>query len=267
MMQNITSKKMKNFVIEQGGDLVGITTADCFETTSQRRGPKFVMPSASSVVIFAQRMLVGSIESPSEMIVTFQSIALYEDLYRIAYRVGRYLEQNGYRAAIVPPYSPVEMNLETKGFLGEVSLRHVAKAAGLGTLGKNNLLITKELGPRIRLCAVVTTVQLEPDKPTKEDFCSGCESCISSCPVDALSEPGKTRVEKCVRQVLPYGLNKLMRYLNNTKSRQDLIRTLKTPDFWNMYQNLQHGFQYGCHICINICPVGISNIIKGGLKM
>lgn len=261
MKQNITSEKIKNFVREQGGDLVGITTADCFETTSQRRGPKFVMPSASSVVVFAQRLLVGSIESPSDMIVTFQTIALYEDLYRIAYRLGRFLEQNGYRAAIVPPYSPVEMSLETKGFLGEVSLRHVAKAAGLGTLGKNNLLITQEFGPRIRLCAVVTTAELEPDKPTTEEFCSDCESCISSCPVDALSEPGKTIVDKCVRQALPYGLNKFIRYLitNITKSSQDLIKTFKTPDFWNMYQNLQHGFQYGCHICINVCPVGCSN--------
>jgi len=30
------------------------------------------------------------------------------------------------------------------------------------------------------------------------------------------------------------------------------------PDFWNFYQSLQVGFHYGCHACINACPVGSS---------
>jgi epoxyqueuosine reductase len=260
-MQTITSEEIKTFVKEQGGDLVGIAPSDCFETTIRRRGPKFVMPTARSVVVFAQRLLIGSIESPSEMVVTFASVALYKELDRIGYKLGRFLEQRGYRAAVAPPYSPVEMSLETKGFAGEISLRHVAKAAGLGVLGKNNLLLTTEFGPRVRIGAVVTTAELQPDESSSKDFCNTCEACISACPVNALSEPGRTRVNKCTPKVLPYSLGRLTQYLVNNlnKSHEEIVETLKTPDFWNMYQSLQVGFQYGCHVCINVCPVGFQN--------
>ena len=260
-MQGVNSKEIKTFVREKGADLVGIANADCFETTSRRRGPKFIMPEARSIIVFAQRMLIGCIESPSDMVVTIQGIALYGELHTLALKLARFLEQRGHRAAIVPPYSPVEMNQETKGLAGEVSLRHAAVAAGLGVLGSNNLLVTPEFGPRVRLCAVVTRAELATDEPSSENFCKNCEACISACPVDALSEPGKTRTGRCLRQALPYGLSRVIDYLtkslNNSKEKR--AETFKNPDFWNMYQSLQLGLQYGCHSCINACPVGSLN--------
>ena len=85
--------------------------------------------------------------------------------------LGCFFEQRGYRAATVPSYTPVEMTSETKGFMGAVSLRHVAQAAGLGVLGKNNLLLTPHLGPRVRLGAVVTTADLNPDDWKTPIYC------------------------------------------------------------------------------------------------
>jgi epoxyqueuosine reductase len=260
-MQNIDTREIKAFIKEQGADLVGIAEADCFQTDSRRRGPQYVMPEARSIIVFAQRMLVGCIESPSDMVVTIQGIALYDELHRLAHSAARFLEQRGFRAAIVPPYSPVEMSSETKGFTGEVSLRHAAAAAGLGVLGNNNLVVTPEFGPRVRLGAVVTAAELAPDHPSSEDFCKNCHACISACPVDALSEPGKTRTGRCVRQALPHGLAKVMDYLADTadKSREEMAASFAHPEFWNMYQSVQLGIQYGCHACINACPVGSLN--------
>lgn len=79
----------------------------------------------------AQRMIRGSIESPSDMATTVLGIALYDELHLLSLRLARYLEQRGHRAAIVPPYSPVEMSEETKCFTGDVSLCHAAVTAGL----------------------------------------------------------------------------------------------------------------------------------------
>jgi epoxyqueuosine reductase QueG len=260
-MQKIVSREIKAFLNGEGADLVGIARADCFETKHSRRGPKFIMPQARSIVVFAQRMLVGCIESPSDMVVTIQGISLYDELQTLAYKTGRLLESRGYRAAIVPGYSPVDMSLETKGLAGEVSLRHAAVGAGLGQLGRNNLLVTSEFGPRVRLCAVVTTAELDPDRPSQKHFCDDCEACVSACPVDALSEPGQTRTGKCLRQVLPYGLTGLIDYLTSVleKSKEEVAATFKTSGFWNTYQSLQLGIQYGCHACINACPVGDMN--------
>jgi len=96
-------------------------------------------------------MIRGSLESTSDMATTVLGTALYDELHLLSLRLARYLEQRGHRAAIVPPYCPVEMSKKTKGFTGDVSLRHAAVAAGLGVVGRNNLLVTPEFGPRVRL--------------------------------------------------------------------------------------------------------------------
>jgi epoxyqueuosine reductase QueG len=257
-MNGIESREVKALVMDLGADLVGIASADCVETTPTRRSPLNVLPEARSAVVFAKRMLTGSIESPSDEVVTCQNLALYQELDRITYALGCFLEERGHRSATIPAYSPVEMTSETKGFVGVVSLRHVAQAAGLGVLGRNNLLLTPHLGPRVRLGGVVTTAPIDPDEPISEDFCEQCEACIEACPVDALSEPGKTRTGRCVRQVLPHGLSGLIAYLAESldKPKEGIGESFKMPDFWQLYQSLQLGLQYGCHACINACPAG-----------
>jgi len=97
-MTDIQSEEVKTIAKAEGVDLVGIAPADCAETTSNRRGPRSVLPEARSVVVFAKRMLVGSIESPSNQVVTSQNLALYQELDRISYVLGCFLEQSGYRA-------------------------------------------------------------------------------------------------------------------------------------------------------------------------
>ena len=254
------SEEIKALARGEGVDLVGVASAHCLETTPIRRGPHSALTEARSVVVFAKRMLAGSIESPSKEVVTSQNLALYRELDRISYVIGCFLEQRGYQAATVPSYNPVEMTSETKGFVGAVSLRHVAQAAGLGVLGKNNLLIAPQLGPRLRLGAVVTTAPLDPDKPLNEDLCGDCEACAAACPADALSEPGRTHTGRCLRQALPYGLSRLIAYLTESldQPREEIKQSFLNPDFWNLYQSLQVGLHYGCHACINACPAGTS---------
>lgn len=259
-MTRVKPEEVKAVAKEEGADLVGVAPADCVETTPIRRGPRSILPEAQSVVVFAKRMLVGSIESPSKEVVTSQNWALYHELDRISYVLGCLFEERGYRAATVPAYNPVEMTMETKGFVGAVSLRHVAQAAGLGVMGKNNLLITPQLGPRVRLGAVVTTAHLDLDNPLSEDLCGNCGECIAACPVEALSESGRTHTGRCVRHIFPYGLSRLIAYLTESlhQSREGIEQSFLDPKFWNFYQSLQVGLHYGCHACITACPVGTS---------
>lgn len=189
-MTRAKSEEIKALARGEGVDFVGVAPADCVETTVIRRGPRNVLPKAQSVVVFAKRMLTGSIESPSKEVSTSQNLALYQELDRITFVLGCFFEQRGYRAATIPPYIPVEMTAETKGFVGAVSLRHVAQAAGLGVLGKNNLLLTPHLGPRVRLGAVVTTARLDPDKPMREDFVRTAKPASLPVPLMLCPSPG-----------------------------------------------------------------------------
>jgi epoxyqueuosine reductase len=69
---------------------------------------------------------------------------------------------------------------------GGALLKDAAALAGLGIIGKNNLLITPEFGPRIRLRAIFMEAEFEPTGPIDFDPCEGCDMpCFRSCPRDA----------------------------------------------------------------------------------
>jgi epoxyqueuosine reductase len=70
---------------------------------------------------------------------------------------------------------------------GGVFLKDSAHLAGLGVIGKGNLLITPEFGTRLRLRGMFIEAELEPTGPLVDfDPCNGCDrSCHKACPRDA----------------------------------------------------------------------------------
>jgi len=61
--------------------------------------------------------------------------------------------------------------------------------AGLGELGRNGLLITRDFGPRVRISKVFTNLPLVPDEPIDfgvTRFCLACEKCAKHCPSQAI---------------------------------------------------------------------------------
>ena len=58
--------------------------------------------------------------------------------------------------------------------------------AGLGTIGKNNLVVTPDFGPRVRLRAMLLSVDLPSTGPLDFDPCVNCGMpCRAACPQDA----------------------------------------------------------------------------------
>ena len=66
----------------------------------------------------------------------------------------------------------------------------IAEDAGLGTIGRIGLLITPELGPRVRLSVVTTDLPIIIDKKKKDnsviEFCTKCKKCAEVCPTEAI---------------------------------------------------------------------------------
>jgi epoxyqueuosine reductase len=70
---------------------------------------------------------------------------------------------------------------------GGVFLKDAAVLAGLGCIGKNNMLITREYGPKIRLRALFLKKEFESTGPVEFDPCSACKGfCRSICPEKAM---------------------------------------------------------------------------------
>ncbi|MHA1467314.1 MAG: 4Fe-4S binding protein [Promethearchaeota archaeon] len=105
-------------------------------------------------------------------------------------------------------------------------LKDAAALAGIGPIGKNNLLITKTFGSQVRLRALVTVAELSYGTPIHEsDYCNNCRLCVDSCPAGAL-EGGQYNKELC----------------NNY-----CLENLK---------NLSENTVIWCNICIEACPIG-----------
>ena len=69
---------------------------------------------------------------------------------------------------------------------GGAFLKDSAHLAGLGVIGKNNLLVTPEFGTRVRLRGIFMESDLQPTGPLDFDPCSGCPRfCHEVCPQDA----------------------------------------------------------------------------------
>jgi epoxyqueuosine reductase QueG len=82
---------------------------------------------------------------------------------------------------------PASQILDWKTQKGHLSHKHVARAAGLGWIGRNNLLVNERFGSRIRLLSILTDFPLAPDSPSVKD-CGSCRACIKVCPAGAIKE-------------------------------------------------------------------------------
>jgi epoxyqueuosine reductase len=72
-----------------------------------------------------------------------------------------------------------------------------AKKSGLGWIGKNSLLLNREMGSFFFLAELIVDLELDYDGPVK-DYCGTCTACMDACPTDAISEPYVVDGSKCI---------------------------------------------------------------------
>lgn len=113
---------------------------------------------------------------------------------------------------------------------GELVDVAVAQRAGLGFIGKNGLLITKEFGSWVYLGEIITNIDFPPDTPIPCQ-CGECTRCIDFCPPSALLGDGHLNAQRCL-------------------SFQTQTKGMMPAEFRPMIRNVI----YGCDICQLVCP-------------
>ena len=93
------------------------------------------------------------------------------------------IQELGYQAMPIPASQIVDW----KNQRGHLSHKHVARAAGLGWIGRNNLLVNEKFGSRVRLVTILTDFPLTIDSPSLTN-CGSCRACLSVCPAGAIAE-------------------------------------------------------------------------------
>ena len=249
--------KIKEFALGLGIDDVGIASVKDYKSP---RSPDLqsIFPGAKSLVVLAYKTL-SNCESENMQIAMGGRLDEMEFARSSNYRVARFLENElKAKAMTVPPSYPLYMSLETKGTIGDFSLRHAAIAAGLGNFGRHNLVIHPKMGSRVIFTTVITNLDLPSDPPFNEKLCTDCNLCVENCPAGALDGEGKTDDMKCLKNSQPYGIGSAIRFWNKfaESTTEDQKKMVKDVNFWRLYQASFIGFQYFCFNCFKSCPVG-----------
>lgn len=262
MNNSSLTKQVKSVGRELGLDLIGICAVDSLpklDNLDHKRNTEAILPSAESVIVGGIRIISSAIESSRKnvRIAQYSTMCLYKEMERVAYSLPRFLDDKGYLSAAIPAYLPIDMH-HNFGMIGDISLRHAAVEAGLGTFGLNGLVLTPQYGPRIRLMAILTDAPLVADSKMEEKLCDDCGICLDRCPIGAISKDGSVDVRKCAKEHMRFGLPGLVKFCRSLvgANSEQLHNAFKSPEFWEHWQNICNGMFYYCFECLNQCPIG-----------
>lgn len=248
---------VKEFIETLGVDDVGFAEASSYDSP---RSPSLesIFPDVKTIIVLAYAEL-PSCESDNMMIAMNGRLDLMEFSRSCNYRLARFLGREfGAKAMTVPVSYPLLMSRETQGAVADVSARHSAVAAGLGSFGRNNLVLHPRFGCRIIFTEVLTDLELPGDPPLTGSLCNDCMECVETCPSGALDTEGRTDVLACLKVSQPYGIGGNIRFWSkwaeaDTAERQAMLMDDK---YWKIQHAGYLGFQYFCFNCIKNCPIG-----------
>lgn len=185
----LDSNEIKGLVLNMGTDLCGVATIERFKEAPEGFHPTDVYKKCKSVIVFARYLPFEIITANSRIAYTHGSDTMLREIDSISLEICRQFNKKGIHAVFIPADTPYEYwepdRLHGQGIL---SLRHAGELAGLGVLGKNTLLMTKQFGNSIYLGAILVDVILEPDPIVNEELCpKECDNCLKACPQKALN--------------------------------------------------------------------------------
>jgi len=115
---------------------------------------------------------------------------VYSELYdrvnqrldALAVELAGLIQDAGHRAWAVPS----SVRSDPVNIRGDFPHKTAATRAGLGWIGKHCQLVTRSLGPWLRLGTVLTDAPLAVGAPVEKSYCGECTACLEACPAGAL---------------------------------------------------------------------------------
>lgn len=201
-----------------GIDIIGFSDPTNFNVFDKEHTPSWYLSNAKTVIVIGFYLYDINLDAWSRDEEKDKSYHFADSiLIDQCQRIKNFLTKKGFKSKIIP-YKP------------GLYLKDAAALAGIGPVGKNNLLITERYGSQVRLRALVTEAELLCGIPIRESsYCRICNICIDSCPANAL-ENGNYNRDLCNN----YCLGNLEKLSDKTV-------------LW-------------CNICIEVCPIGKTKI-------
>jgi len=281
-------------------DYVGICPSSVLEDEPAGHRPSDLLPNAKSIIVFGRRLISGSVQSKFRYFEdgTFFAGSSYSAhsfvlsinhlCMKETYDIAQYLEKT-YSCYAMPLTNNVLQAVEPEGnalpFFADpcraglpIDIYKAAVAAGIGEMGWSHRVLTPDCGPRIYLCAIVTSLAFERyDSPySGPRLCNpaGCRICSQVCPTHALSdtEADTWKAAGCEYQVGKRDINSCavasFGFTRKTNLFAGILVESEHPDDGELaaalerqydmpgMQTLDHVPMYHCEKCLIYCPVG-----------
>ena len=215
------TEELKNKAKELGIILIKITDTEDISFTSETIPDYFKKFIPKSAIVAIQNYNFDEV-SPSPLYginAPFVRSNYYKELKKKLEKLSKYIKNN-YNGN-----SYISCN-------GSIREKILARKAGIGSYGKNQIISNEKYGSYIIIGLIITDIEFEKDSPSEmfDPFCKNCNLCVKHCPTGAINLDGTFTREKCLQYM---GQNKEL--------KEEQIK------FWD------NRF-YGCEICQKVCP-------------
>lgn len=239
-MGNTVDSNLKRDIIRKakqlGAQIVGfapIARWKEYKDTKPAYFPQNIFPFTKTVIVLGIPIFIPMLETTPSIVYSELYNTTNRLLDEIAYQLSVTINAKGHQAIFFPRdgYGDISLLINKP----EAAFSHViaAKYAGLGTIGYNHTLLTKEFGPRVRLVSVLTDADLAPDKMMQKDLCIKCELCRKCCPTSAFT------------------------------TTDNLIAGMDKKKCAEYHAQLKSDYHYPCGVCIKVCPIGNDRKLYG----
>lgn len=178
-------EQMKSFSLEEGASLFGVTETSAVQDKFHSLSPRVLQGLDRAITVafhLSDCVLEDIAEGPTKLyFFHYQRVNVFLD--ELAIKMTNFIQDHGWQALPIPASQIVDWEKQR----AHVSHKHVAQKAGLGWIGRNNLLVSPQFGSRQRLVTVLTSMSLKNDEPLPWG-CDDCRACISSCPSQSIKE-------------------------------------------------------------------------------
>ena len=227
--------KVRELVQAMGADFFGVADlSPAREAILAQGGPAIAQfPRAVSVGIALMHAIVDQLTQRDDHAVALNYQhhgynLVNQRLDHIAARLSGILQREGHRALPVPASQIVN----DERLCGAFSHKMAAHLAGLGWIGKSCLLVTPEVGPRVRWATVLTDAPLRVTGGPMAERCGDCQQCVEICPPGAFTgEPFRAHDGREVR----YAAHKCKAYFDEMEEAASVAV---------------------CGLCLYVCPYG-----------
>jgi epoxyqueuosine reductase QueG len=197
--------RITGFLETQGAHIVGFGAIPDNTVVMEVKEP---FPRAVVFGLPLSRAVLETVEDRPTLLYKHHYKTVNWMLDQTAFRLARLIEDLGRRALAVPASQTVDWD-EQKG---HVSHKDLARAAGLGHIGRSGLLVHPEYGARVRYASVLTDLEFAPDAPAATT-CGDCQKCVRACPAQAISEGG-VDLNKCLAKLKEFaGIRGIGQYI------------------------------------------------------